>query len=277
MPYGKLDFVIAGVQKGGTTSLAEQISAHPNVSFCSEKEPHFFSKRQDVSSEKARLDYWSLYTGNDDDLYGEASTSYTFVDEYPETASKLYHHNPDMKIIIVLRDPIKRVISHVYHRMRKGLIPNGDVMASLHHHSDYIDRSRYYAQLKAYFDVFPESQIKVLRSESLHKNGDAFNDVLTFLGLSPGQMPTLDTSPKNISDASVRLRHIPMASLVIKWISQQPWAWRLTPYLPMKTTLPEEIHSYVAKGVIDDIVLLADKGWVEVSDWVDELKRLASR
>jgi len=52
MPYGKLDFVIAGVQKGGTTSLAEQISAHPNVSFCSEKEPHFFSKRQKMYHRK---------------------------------------------------------------------------------------------------------------------------------------------------------------------------------------------------------------------------------
>jgi len=45
----------------------------------------------------------------------------------------------------------------------------------------------------------------------------------------------------------------------------------------VKTTLPEGIHAYVAKGVVDDIVLLADKGWVEVSDWVDELKRLAAR
>ncbi len=42
-----VDFMIIGAMKSGTSTLAEILSMHPEVCFCREKEPHFFSKTPD--------------------------------------------------------------------------------------------------------------------------------------------------------------------------------------------------------------------------------------
>lgn len=276
----QLDFVIAGVQKGGTTSLADQLSTHPHIAFCQEKEPHFFSKSPDCDDPESQQAYWSLFEEKSSHtmLYGEASTSYTFVDEYPETAQRLYRHNPDLKVIILLRHPVKRVISHIYHRMRKGLVPHGDIMASLHDNADYIQRSCYFAQLKAYFDVFPAEQIKIMRFDHIHADDkSALCDVGQFLGLDTDLFPEVNCDAKNISDARMRLQGVPMATPVLAWLSSQPWAWRLTPYIPMKTPLPNDLSRHIAQAVIDDLEALAGSGWVCVDDWLEDVRALAKR
>ena len=61
-------FMIIGAQKCGTTSLAEQLAQHPQIRFCSEKEPHFFSK-QDSRNKQALAQYHNLYAD-----CGEAAT-----------------------------------------------------------------------------------------------------------------------------------------------------------------------------------------------------------
>lgn len=278
MPHGKLDFVIAGVQKGGTTSLAEQLAGHPGVAFCTEKEPHFFSKVKKPFDMESSQRFWSLFPMRDGALYGEASTSYTFVHEYPDTAKRLYQHNPDMKILIVLRHPVKRVVSHIYHRMRKGLIPKGDIMASVREHADYLERSCYYAQLKAYYDVFPENQIKILRFDRIHNSETvSVANVMDFLGLDFNALPELDTQAKNISDVRQRLRGMPFIDPVIDWLSERDWAWRITPYIPMKTPLPSELVPYVASALLKDIMQLSERDWVDVDDWVSDLRHLASQ
>ena len=44
MNYMKVNFIIIGAQKSGTTSLATQLSCHPKITFSHKKEPHYFSK-----------------------------------------------------------------------------------------------------------------------------------------------------------------------------------------------------------------------------------------
>ena len=39
----RIDFIIGGVQKGGTTALAEFVGQHPDVGLSNVKEPHYFS------------------------------------------------------------------------------------------------------------------------------------------------------------------------------------------------------------------------------------------
>ena len=42
MQDGRVDFLIAGVQKGGTTALHAYLSEHPGLNLAAEKELHFF-------------------------------------------------------------------------------------------------------------------------------------------------------------------------------------------------------------------------------------------
>ena len=52
----RVDFVIIGAQKAGTTSLAKILSSHPEIAFSKEKEPHFFSLHQDWQQNLAAYD-----------------------------------------------------------------------------------------------------------------------------------------------------------------------------------------------------------------------------
>ena len=84
----RVDFMIIGAQKAGTTSLAAQLAAHPQVCFCREKEPGYFHQTADW---RAGLDgYHALYDPRPGQLLGEASTYYTFFPEYRGTAERLY-------------------------------------------------------------------------------------------------------------------------------------------------------------------------------------------
>ena len=47
----KVDFIIIGAMKCGTTSLAEILKCHPDISFSKIKEPHFFHRAKDWRKE----------------------------------------------------------------------------------------------------------------------------------------------------------------------------------------------------------------------------------
>ena len=100
----RVDFMMIGAQKAGTTSLAAQLAAHPQICFCREKEPGYFHKTDDWT---AGLDqYHSLYSPTPGQLCGEASTYYTFFPEFCETHKRLYDYNPALKLIYVVRQPV---------------------------------------------------------------------------------------------------------------------------------------------------------------------------
>ena len=72
----RANFMVIGAQKCGTTSLARQLSEHPEICFSDEKEPGFFNSTTDW---KLGLEeYHRLYSPSLGQLCGEASTMYTF-------------------------------------------------------------------------------------------------------------------------------------------------------------------------------------------------------
>jgi hypothetical protein len=114
---GKLpDFIIAGIEKSGTTSLFANLPKHPRIEMTPNafkymtsgmmdnmKEPHFFNKRW------ARGVKWYQGLFNDNDkLQGEAASNYLFKEEYIQRMSSVAPH---AKIIVALRNPVTRAYS----------------------------------------------------------------------------------------------------------------------------------------------------------------------
>jgi hypothetical protein len=273
MTSNKVDFMIIGAQKCGTTSLAEQLASHPDVDFCAEKEPEYFSKVKDPFNQSTLNEYHALYQGEPNNMRGEASTSYFFTNEYPETPERLFKYNPDLKLILLLRDPVSRVVSHLYHRMRKGLVPNGDMALALETSNDYIERSLYAKQLNHYLKVFPKEQIHIMIFEDYVPNqAGHLVDVMNFLGLDPLTLPdsSSSTEAKNISDAKTRLQHIPLAVPLLTWIEKQPWAWRVTPHIPLKTSVPSSLRAYVWETLKSDAANFSRETGLDIRCWVDK-------
>lgn len=182
-----VDFMIVGAAKCGTTTLSEILSNHPDVCFSRMKEPHFFSKSPDW---KANLDeYKNLYSPKPSQICGEGSTTYTCYPEFnKDTWQALYDFNPKLKLIYVMRDPVDRIVSQYMHNYLRGLTSEPFEKAVLNN-SVYINRTRYYIQIKPYFELFNKEQILLLtleefiadRQKTLKKTADFLEiDYLSF-------------------------------------------------------------------------------------------------
>jgi hypothetical protein len=111
---GKVDFIIVGAQKGGTTALASFLAQHPGIFILEIKEAHFFDITRKYYDSKARSapygDYHRLFArAKPNQLWGEATPSYMFL---PFVPRRIHEYNPAVKIIFLLRDPVMRAFSH---------------------------------------------------------------------------------------------------------------------------------------------------------------------
>lgn len=202
------NFIIIGAQKGGTTSLYVYLTQHPQILHASQKEIHYF----DLQFDKGAEWYYSQFPTLEErgcNLTGEASPYYIF---HPQVPQRIYDLCPEVKIIILLRNPVDRLISHYYHCIKnkyetlsfeeaiaheperlKGEIGKLSIdptyYSYAHQHHTYLSRGIYADQLPAWFKLFPKEQILILKSEDLYANPcEISNKTLEFLNLPPNQL-----------------------------------------------------------------------------------------
>ena len=109
----KADFLITGVMKGGTTILYDFITSHPQVNKATYKEIHYFSLFYDKGDE-----WYSEHFNNNGLLNGEASPTYFDLATTATIPNMIARHNQDTKVIVILRDPVERAISHYNHLVK---------------------------------------------------------------------------------------------------------------------------------------------------------------
>lgn len=194
----RANFMVIGAQKCGTTSLAKQLSEHPEICFSDEKEPGFFNSTADWM---LRLEeYHSLYSPSPGQLCGEASTMYTFLPEFKETHMRLHEYNPNLKLIYMMRQPVERIISHYAHRVNHGhalALPEKAVLDD----PSFIQRSRYGFQIQPYIQLFGRNKIHFILFEDYTSDPiEILMNVASFLGVSPEPFKEVDLSAKNQSE-----------------------------------------------------------------------------
>ncbi|WP_300394048.1 sulfotransferase [Henriciella sp.] len=195
----RIDFMIAGVQKGGTTSLDAYLRQHPDVSMAKKKEVHFFDKRPPTGIRA--LDYFVYHRQFDFGAQargaklGEATPILTW---WTGAMERLWSYNPDIKVIMLLRDPVERAWSHF--RMDRRLQREGadfsDVIRTERERArrslpkqdrerSQLARGFYAHQVRNLKRLFPDEQLLFLRSEDLSDEAQPQLDRVTdFLGVS---------------------------------------------------------------------------------------------
>jgi sulfotransferase family protein len=202
-------FVIVGAQKAGTTALYSYLLQHPRVAPASRKEVHFVDLNWDKGERWYRSHFPTSHelahlSHGESAITGEASPYYLF---HPCAAERLAVTVPQARIIVLLRDPVKRAYSHYRHNVRKGeeqlpfadalarelrlmpgataqLIGNAHARSLEHQLYSYLARGRYAEQLEPYLSAFPSEQILILSSEDLFNEPQRiYAQVLHFLGL----------------------------------------------------------------------------------------------
>jgi hypothetical protein len=197
----RVSFIVAGVQKAGTTALFDYLGEAPELSLSREKEVHFFD---DETQDWARPDlaaYHASFAPFDGRPRGEATPLYLY---WPKSLERIHAYNPAMKLILLLRDPVERAWSHWRMETARGAesepfgwcIREGRARLfdadpwGFHREYSYVERGFYGEQLEAAFRLFPREQVLLLRAEDLRAApGPALAAVRRFLGLPDAPAP----------------------------------------------------------------------------------------
>jgi Sulfotransferase domain len=199
-------FVVAGVQKGGTTYLYQELVRHPQVLPAMTKEVHYFDEGFHHGPQWYRGFFPLAPADGRHVVTGEASPGYLF---HPWFAERVSAELPDALVIVLLRDPVARAYSQFLHERRLGYetVPSfADALAledsrtssvfarlasdpsctseAAGHHA-YKARGRYVEQLERLHRHVPEERVLVLVSEEFYADPAAsYGTVCRRLGLS---------------------------------------------------------------------------------------------
>ena len=116
----RVDFIIPGVQKAGTTALFDHLGDVPGIALSTVKEVHFFD---DESIDWARPDYRAYeaqFASVQGAVVGEATPIYLY---WPNALERIAAYNPVMRLIVMLRDPVERAWSHWRKRTKVDFTP----------------------------------------------------------------------------------------------------------------------------------------------------------
>lgn len=183
----KVDFLICGTQKGGTTALYKYLKKHNEIGIASKKEVHFFDNDKLFFRNKSFYPiYHSFFNFKENcKVFGEATPIYMFWEQAPV---RIWKYNPEMKLIIILRNPIERAYSHWNMKWQKNItkVPFLETVKSDNNpRNAYINRGFYVEQIERIWNYFPKEQTLILKNESLRKTPkNTLNKIYEFLGVS---------------------------------------------------------------------------------------------
>ena len=198
------DFIVVGAEKSGTTSLHQYLRSHPQVTAPIEKEIDFFDLEYSCG-----LDWYLAHfppaaktaSSQTSWITGETSANYLYSDVAPE---RIFSHFPNIKLAVILRDPIDRTVSRFNMMVRNGAekrsfeqaiaeeitcieqaTANGEIAWKALNRCRHIGNSLYYHHLKRWLAIFPRQQMLVLQSEDLFTQPQqTMQQFYQFLGLA---------------------------------------------------------------------------------------------
>lgn len=189
-----IDVFIIGAQKAGTTSLKAYLDTHPMICTHDQLEMSFFiNDRQYRQGYVAAFHrYFSHYSPGQTIL---AKNVGVFTDL--QAMQYLREHNPEVRIIVLLRNPVDRAYSAYWYARQKGWEPVSSFDEAiwlksdrfkdpiLQRHCAYLERGSYTKWIKQTYRHFPKENVWVYLFEKLKADpGSICRDVFQRLGLS---------------------------------------------------------------------------------------------
>lgn len=189
-----VDFFLVGAPKAGTTSIYSYFKKNPGIFVPQVKEPHYFSCPEvkntyyKVNFIDSKNEYESLFEGaKNAQKTGDFSTSYLYEQQAPY---RIKETCPNANIIVMLRDPVERAISHYLMDVRDGyqkrpLIEciRGQKESVKLYYKEYVEKGMYYKQIKRFKSIFEEEKISVWLFRELKKDTrEVVREMFKFVG-----------------------------------------------------------------------------------------------
>jgi hypothetical protein len=257
----------------GTTSLNGYLREHPEVAVSQPKEVHFFDLHFDEG-----LDW---YAGHFPDAegasaIGEATPDYLY---HPDAVARIGATLSDVKLIVMLRNPIDRAYSHYWHNRSRGRetlefeeaitaepmrLTTGPEPRRIF---SYLDKGRYVPQLERLYASVASDRVFVRTFEELERTPETvYADVCRFVGIDPGFRPENLGRAINayVEFRSSRLRDVakrlpgPLQKVIGKLNQKES-----SPYPPMRRDTRERLAADFAAANTG----LADLVGIAIPEW----------
>jgi len=233
----------------GTTSLSAYIKQHPEINETEIKEIHYFSIDDHYKKGDSYLDeHFKTRPG----ITSTADTYLLLSDEAP---ARIKQHNPDIKISVLLRDPVSRTYSNYHYGINNGYekenisfldskekeksFLSADII--LKNNLCHFEGSLYYKLLQNWLKHFPKEQIQILKTSDLKNEPQKLMDDLSdFLGINRNQIESLDKQNE--------AKQVKSKSMQQFLLNRDHWL-RKTVRMPLKVKF---IKSIVLKSGVND-------------------------
>lgn len=227
--YNKPNFLIVGASRSGTTSLAKYLNAHPDIYIPKQKELRYFVKdtinrtsmwdplkKHIISQSKLNeKEYFSLMNNDNSKLVGESSIHYL---NHPEVSIPSIHkHVGDIPIIIMLRNPVERLISNWKYMLYdlynlEKTIEMEDIRKKYNYNSFwfYKEQGMYYKKVKAFKESF--KNVKIFIFEDFFQDiNKSVSDCLNFLNVNLNKnidyKKSLEYDKRGINSPKIRFKN----------------------------------------------------------------------
>jgi len=193
----KIDFLVCGAQKSGTSAMDVLLRQHKQISMASQKEVHFFDTDSRFDGTDPDYSHYNSFFRWDQEavVRGESTPIYMY---WPPSMERVARYNPAMKCIAVLRDPVDRAFSHWSMETERGrelrsfadaIRDEADQIASDSGSShdrigSYLARGMYALQIRRMWEHVPQENTLFIRYQDfVSDHQETMKRIFRFLGV----------------------------------------------------------------------------------------------
>jgi Sulfotransferase domain len=191
----KIDFLVAGFSKCGTTTLCAALSRHPDIFIPVVKEPRYFSS---TDFENGHEVYDQLFEpASPHQKKGEGSPSYSSAQREDDSIARIRDNNPDCRFVFIARHP-KRRIESSYREMqhsgvRFGLNAPFELGQCISEYPQMVNDSLFYSRIEKYIATFGRESVRVVFLEDLSANlHGELKGCFEHIGVDPARTPEFE-------------------------------------------------------------------------------------
>ncbi len=217
----KIDLMIIGAQKAGTTSLQNYLNEHPEILGHPQIEFGFF-KDDAMYANGYEKEFSRHFTAGNINAAKAVVAKNTGMYDSEKALERLQQHNPDCKLVFIVREPVSRAYSS--YSMEKF---NGLLTRDFSEIKDVIEEKRFddmmyrffirlglYSEfLKSIYKFFPENQVKIVLFEKLGKDpAGVCREIFQWLNIDPSFTPSTEKEynktqkPKSVLVSNILMR-----------------------------------------------------------------------
>jgi len=253
-----IQLMIVGAAKSGTTALMHYLAQHPDICSQIKQEMLYFGNEEEYAKEYATA--YRRYFGVQAEQYQVLLAKHATLMYWPAAVQRLYEHNPEVQIVVILRNPVERAYSAYWQNRWRGVERRTFEEALAQEEAEmaeYVEgwgrvrrpkwkklsackyRGIYYPPVKNLIEVFGKQQVYVILTEDLRDiPNEVFKNIFQAVHLDATFMPDLIRRHNE--------RKLPRSEFF-----SRTFAWFLATGNPVKKILRKFIPMDLRDGILE--------------------------